>query len=370
MLKYCTIGLSSLLLITGNHSIESEHDLEWQNWKVKQNVVFSTNEEEFRYNTFRENRKFVLEHNNRFNLGLETYTVGLNKFAAMNESEVALKYKTLNKNLGITLKYKCPTTFRSNGAAVPTLISYWKGQTCEADNESSCVDTKIQATVVKDQGNCGSCWAFGATMAIEASLCRENRYDCTSWNGISAQEMVSCASRNSDLDPYDNFGCQGGFQSNALKYVEYNNYKMMSWDDYGYRSGKTSVKGDCDYQQTKAISNVLSSCGMTPVGDEQALAQAVSEIGAFSISIDASGVGYTLYESGIYTNSRCKNKNNQLDHAVGVTGYGLYPFPGGNPYWEVKNSWGTDWGMNGYMLMEKDNDNACGVATDTAYAIV
>merc|ERR1712088_968819 len=147
--------------------------------------------------------------------------------------------------------------------------------------------------------------------AIEALLCQQGSKDCTSWTGLATQQMVDCASytRDStdpnaiDLFPYDNHGGNGG--------------------------------------------------GMTQPGDETDLMNGLSQIGPMSVAIDASGRAFSLYSGGVYTSSTCSNT--RLNHAVTAVGYGRYL--DGQNYWEIKNSWGTGWGMGGYVLMSKDNGN-------------
>lgn len=362
----------------------SPFDKEWHDWKIKYNQNFGASHlDTERYEVFKESRTFVKLHNERFENGVETYKVELNKLAAMTEEEVALRYKTRLRPDGAPslssggLEYNCPNKFKSDGSSLPTLVSYSQGKSCTGNDESTCTEIPIWSTSVKDQGSCGSCWAFGTAVAVEGNLCKQGRFDCTTWTGVSAQQMVDCGSKTSrrsdvTLTPYDNFACNGGFQNNALRYLTLNNNMINSWDDYSYFSGDTRRMGDCEYNQNTAIDNVQGDdCGTIKVGDEGQLAQVVNEIGALTIGIDSSGKGFDLYKEGIYSKATCGSRNNQLDHAVGLTGYGVYPFGSNNPtaYWEVKNSWGPDWGMDGYILFQKDDKNACGVATDAAYVV-
>ena len=99
-----------------------------------------------------------------------------------------------------------------------------------------------------------------------------------------------------------------------------------------------------------------------PRGSESALQQAVALVGPVSVTIDASLPSFQMYVSGVYDEPSCSST--QLDHAVLVVGYGTL---GGQDYWLVKNSWGVNWGMKGYIMMARNKDNQCGIATSASY---
>merc|ERR1712014_426199 len=287
-------------------------DFEWMAWKQTHSIKFPTRHEESRrYNIFSQNRKFIAAHNDRAAQGLESYTVGLNKFAAMEHSEF--------KDLYLS---------------------------------------QVRVTSVKDQGSCGSCWTFGTGGAIEGALCAAGIKDCTSYTPQSTDPNVI------DLNPYDNHGCNGGFQSNNLRYTALNE-GVMNWDDYPYVSGQTKTNGECQYDASKKV-QANTDCGAPAGGDEAQLVEAVAQVGVLTVAIDAGGIGFQLYTGGVYSSNTCSST--RLNHAVTLVGYGRYL--DGQNYWEIKNSWGTGWGANGYILIARDQGNMCGVATDTQYAIL
>jgi len=203
-----------------------------------------------RYNIFKANRDFVRAHNEKAAQGLETYTVKLNKFAHMSNDEFARYYLTLKKSDDPTvgLNYECDGVyFESDGSVAPDAKSY-------VPNDPDNVNQDNRVTMVKDQGSCGSCWTFGASAAIEQLLCKDGTYDCTTWTGLATQQMVDCASftRGStdpnvpDLFPYDNHGCGGGLEPNAIRHVNLVG-GQMNWDDYEYISGQTKTNQECAY---------------------------------------------------------------------------------------------------------------------------
>jgi cathepsin K len=104
-----------------------------------------------------------------------------------------------------------------------------------------------------------------------------------------------------------------------------------------------------------------------PEGDEKSLAADLVSFGPIFVAIDASSQYFQLYNSGILDTDDCSNQPEDLDHAVVAVGYG-YNAALQQSYWIIKNSWGTDWGEKGYVLLPKDAGNKCGVATDAYYA--
>ena len=198
-------------------------------------------------------------------------------------------------------------------------------------------------TPVKDQGQCGSCWAFGTTGGLEGAL-KNAGGPLTS---MSEQQFMDCSTRNSD--------CNGGNVGVALTYAE--GTAIATESSYSYQG----VKGSCKSSFSNAISNggvtgysMVGSRRSTTVSDmKSALAK-----GPVSVAIQADQRAFQRYKSGVLS-SGCGTR---LDHAVLIVGYGT---DGGDEYWRVKNSWAASWGDAGYIRLNTAT-NVCGILNNQA----
>ncbi|KAJ8943311.1 hypothetical protein NQ318_004752 [Aromia moschata] len=142
----------------------------------------------------------------------------------------------------------------------------------------------------------------------------------------------------------------------ALEYVEGNG--IMSEEDYPYEA----EDGNCRFDASRTVTTI-SKYLYVKEGDEEELKAAVATVGPISVAVDATG--FQFYKQGIYSESYlCGNDLYNLNHGVLVTGYGV---SNGDTYWKVKNSWGASWGMDGYILISRNSNNLCGIATDPVY---
>jgi len=338
--------VSGLVSVLSLSQALADNVAEWKEWKAKYGFSFNAAEERTRYGHWLRAKEFMIEHNAKYARGEVKFWVGMNKFAAMPTEEFEEKYLMKEfESPQVVSEYQCPTKYSKKKGGCPSSYS-WK-------------DHKA-VTMVKDQGSCGSCWTFGAGAAIEGAMCKKGRYNCNSWHGVSTQQLVDCASHNNDLSPYDNNGCNGGFQSNALRYV-WKNGGIDSWDNYKYK-GKEQT---CAYSSKNSVGTIKSCGQLGHSGDEDLMVDMVYHEGVTTIAIDASGREFQQYSGGIYHSSSCSNK--RLNHAVTMTGYGG---SGSSKYFEVKNSWGTHWGDHGYIKFERKGHNMCGVASEGQYAIL
>ncbi|VEL24902.1 unnamed protein product, partial [Protopolystoma xenopodis] len=211
-------------------------------------------------------------------------------------------------------------------------------------------------TPIKDQGRCGSCWAFSSTGALEGQHFRKTGILA----GLSEQQLVDCSSA------YGNMGCQGGLMDKAFQYVKDNN-GIDDEKSYPYESGKTGEASDvCKFEEQFVAAKVTGFVDL-PSKDERKLKEAVANVGPISIAINSGLLSFPHYKHGIYDDPDCQGDPTDLDHGVLLVGYGS---ENGTDYWLIKNSWGTSWGEDGFVRIRRDHRNLCGVTTAPSYPLV
>ncbi|EDO41322.1 predicted protein [Nematostella vectensis] len=206
-------------------------------------------------------------------------------------------------------------------------------------------------TPVKDQAVCGSCWSFGTTGTIEGTLFLKTKY----LTRLSQQNLMDCSWGEG------NNACDGGEDFRSYQYIMKSG-GIATEESYGPYLG---ADGYCHKKDAEIGATITGYVNITE-GDLSALKTAIAQKGPISVSIDASHKSLSFYSYGVYYEPKCGNKNEDLDHSVLAVGYGTMD---GKPYWMIKNSWSTHWGMNGYVLMSQ-KDNNCGVATAATYVLM
>jgi len=219
------------------------------------------------------------------------------------------------------------------------------------------VDWSVNATTaIKDQGRCGSCWAFSTTEGVESAI-----FMATGKlpQALSTEELVSC-DKGSDL------GCNGGDLPTALKYLEKNG--VASAADYPDHSSKNGRTTKCEWDK-KTVAKVSSFTYALPAcekGDcsnqnEETLAAALAQYGPISICVNAGP--FNSYNGGVLK-EKCSAKANKIDHCVQLVGYDKSPSNGEEAYWKIRNSWGKSYGEDGFIRIPYGKDNACCVACE------
>lgn len=202
-------------------------------------------------------------------------------------------------------------------------------------------------TEVKDQGHCGSCWAFSTTGTLEG----QHFLKSGQLVALSEQNLMDCSKSN--------HACDGGRVDKAFHYI-IDNGGIDTEFSYPYEGHNSTF---CRFNKN-TVGARMKNYQRIPVGDLNFLTQALSNIGPIAVSMDASLSTFQLYQQGVYSDSKCSSI--VLNHAVLAVGYGTYE---GKPYFLVKNSWSPNWGMDGYFMIARDS-NMCGIATEAIYPIV
>ena len=223
------------------------------------------------------------------------------------------------------------------------------------DDSPSHVDWRDKGVVtrVKDQGHCGSCWTFSSTGAMESHYAIQ--FGDSSLE-LSEQQLLDCAG------DFDNHGCNGGLPSHAFEYVHYAD-GIDSESGYPYKAAEL---GQCSIDRSLVKVRTSRSFNITE-GDEDSIKHILANVGPVSIAFEVVD-DFRLYKRGIYSSDVCKKGPMDVNHAVLIVGYGQAP-ESGKPYWIIKNSWGPNWGENGYFRMERGK-NMCGVATCASYPVL
>ncbi|XP_049320217.1 procathepsin L isoform X9 [Astyanax mexicanus] len=314
----------------------SQEELEFQSWKQKHGKSYSSEEEESqRKMTWMTNRKLVLEHNMLADQGLKTYRLGMNHFADMDNQEYQIKFASCLKSFNRTKIQHVASFHRQAESDPPEAINWME---------------KGYVTAVKNQFTCGSCWAFSAAGALEGQMFRKTG----SLVSLSTQQLVDC----SWLDGND--GCGGGSMELAFEYISRSG-GLQTESDYPYKARE----GMCMFNPQN-VSGKCHDFEELPKGEEKDLQKAVVAVGPVSVAIDSSNKTFLLYQSGIYNEPYCSSYN--VNHGVLVVGYNTDS--SGREYWVVKNSWGVQWGEQGYIRMSRNKDNQCGIATRASFPLV
>jgi len=292
----------------------------WTQWKeflaLPESKGYATQiEHDMRYEIFSANMRKADIHNSE-NHG---FTMGVTRFADWTEREF--------------LDFVGSTT-----------MEHVAGEAFDAsvyETNEDAVDwvAKGAVTAVKDQGQCGSCWAFSTTGSLEG----QNQIKNKKLVSFSEQQLVDCSKSEGNL------GCNGGLMDYGFEYVKAKG--ICTEADYPY----TAADGTCKTTCTPALKTIS---GYVDVKSEDDLETAVSNVGPVSVAVDAN-IKWQLYSGGIMSKELCNPK--KLDHGVLAVGY-----DNSEMSWKVKNSWGESWGEKGYVRLAKGSDT-CGIAQQPSY---
>mmetsp|Transcript_20740 Transcript_20740/g.23062 ORF Transcript_20740/g.23062 Transcript_20740/m.23062 type:complete len:329 (-) Transcript_20740:89-1075(-) len=320
MQRLLLLALAFAVLAFAAHG--NDYKRQFTRWVRTHGKTYSATEYRPRFKVWKRNAKFIERHNAD---ETKTHKVAMNHLGDLSSLEFRSVYLGFNGNTksGVSV-----TSERD--AAVPDTWD-WR--------------PKGAVTPIKNQGQCGSCWSFSAAESTEGC----HFLDTGKLVGLSEQNLMDCS------QSYGNQGCNGGLMDQAFEYI-IKNGGIDTESSYPYQTESTF---DCRYKAANCGSTVTSYKDV-PSGDENSLMSFVYAAPT-SVAIDASHQSFQFYSSGVYYEPECSSS--QLDHGVLAVGYGA---SGSSDYWIVKNSWGAGWGDSGYIMMSRNRNNNCGIATSAS----
>jgi C1A family cysteine protease len=306
----------------------------FDSWMTQHEKTYETEEEQLkRFNIFTQNAIRIEEHNSQNH----TWTMTLNQFADLTSDEFAALQ---------TLQMGTIGTEQSSAPQRHVRMS---------DSNPDSVDWRTQGLVsdIKNQGQCGSCWAFSTVVSLEGQGAKKAGKMTT----YSEQDLVDCVKDVTVSGQKCCDGCQGGLMDYAFKYmIDSQNGMDDTETSYPYKG----ADGTCSFSGSSAGPAVVKNYTDITAGDEDGLLDATANVGPISIAVDAN-MFWQFYGGGVFSPLFCNQKS--LNHGVAVVGYGT---DGDKDYWIIRNSWGTTWGEKGYMRIVRGK-NECGLANSAVY---
>ncbi len=386
-----------------------------------------------RFHHWKQNFQFVSLHNQQYLEQKVPYYLSLNRFAAMPNSEFAAKYlrprrlapRHARNEFPSQLTSESAMRFLSSGAKLLASVD-WRaaGVVPAIKDQGDCGSCWSFSATANIEGQFN--WYLRRGNVSVPKQCSQTSCGNLSCCSLSEQEVADCTLGGADT-------CDiGGEPHDGTLYIAQQRKGLFNTESqYPYVSGKSGQLTSCRPQPDPVQTYVTGYINISH-GNETALAVASATFPTISVGIDASGLGFQLYSGGIYVSDSCKSDYNDLDHAVAVVGYGTgnpgsrssggssssssssgmcsnlhykaecigqsgchwchdvhnfywcqgAPCPSSSrvsrneleaadqDYWLVRNSWGTDWGLDGYVAMARNRQNMCGIATDAMTAIL
>lgn len=324
-MKAILIVLALAVLANATYT-DREYQSTFTSWMRRNNRQYTTDEFQQRFAAFKANMDYVQSWNAE---GSDTI-LGLTSLADLTNAEYQKIY------LGTRISVPHIEIVEQPSIGAYNISVDWR--------------TKGAVTPIKDQGQCGSCWSFSTTGSVEGAYFLKTK----NLVSLSEQNLVDCS------DAEGNEGCDGGLMDQAFDYI-IKNKGIDTEASYPY----TAEDGKCKFDAANVGATITSYTDITQ-GSEADLETAVGQQ-PVSVAIDASHSSFQLYSAGVYHEKACSTT--ELDHGVLAVGYGTDTTSSKKDFWIVKNSWGLNWGQQGYIFMTKGKKNECGIASSASYPI-
>ncbi|XP_074708033.1 procathepsin L-like isoform X2 [Strix uralensis] len=312
MLGAMAVLLGLLLALLGcTVALDPALEEAWEGWKSLHAKEYPGEAEAARREVWEKNLWRIQQHNWEEAQGQHGFRLAMNHYGDLTDEE----FNQLLNGFSPAWQEEPARLFQASAALKTPAEVDWRA--------------KGYVTPVKNQGHCGSCWAFSATGALEGLVFNRTGKLAV----LSEQNLIDCSRK------LGNNGCHGGYMTRAFQYVH---------DNGGLNSEHV-------YPYTATVAR----------GSEAALEQAVAAVGPVSVAVDASSFHFHFYKSGIFSSMFCSQ---QVNHGMLAVGYGTSQELGHNvSYWILKNSWSEVWGEQGYIRLLKGADNQCGVANQASF---
>jgi len=308
---------------------------EFDSWALEHGKVYRTGyEKQMRFANFKASQERVAKLNARTATMGVGATYGLNKFSDLSPEEFSetVLMRPFNPP---GFDKKIQNLLASRRMSVPDTFD-WR--------------PKGAVTDVKDQAQCGSCWAFSVTENVESVWMLAKGINNATMTPLSPQQIVDC-------DTSDE-GCNGGNPETAYGYIK-DAGGLEPEKDYPY----TAEDGTCHFKKEDVFAKISNYKYATTSGDETTLKSNLVAWAPLSICVDARY--WQDYQSGVMTAYEC-DWIVELDHCVQAVGYDV---TASTPFWIVRNSWGSTWGEAGYIRLEY-GQNSCGLTEEATSAVI
>lgn len=314
----------ALLALASCWQVPAAEQKSFMSWMRENSLAFVGEEYHFRLGLWLARDRYIRD----FNRGTHSFKLGHNQLSALTQAE----YEAM-------LGFKQPVTRRAKVEVAPS----------NDDPESVDYREKGWVNEVKDQGQCGSCWAFSAIQAVESQWAKVKGELLS----LSESNLVDCVNTCN--------ACNGGMMSTAYEYIiVHQDRKFMKEEDYPY----VPLEQACMFDASKAVAHIQTWVEVSWMSESD-LKTKVAQNGVAAIAIYASLSSFMNYKSGIYYDLLCEPFIQ--NHGVGCVGYGT---ENGTDFWIVRNSWGKTWGEGGYIRIKRNAWNQCGVASNAIVPLV